>query len=437
MTANIFTLHERSCLCTTEELDLFSVPSTNISVEKSEYLEFFPVSAPNQVIEFHVPSLGPHFFDLRSSFLHIQAKIVRANGDPASTTATDGTVTHDKVIPVQSFATSLFQYVHVYLNQTLVSQYENYSYRSYLDIILNANQVTRNHTLSALLFEADLINTSERLDIPTEARGLAARFKETQGSTVCDMISPLFLDIANQSRYIINAVDIRIVLRQNTEDFRLLAASTVPHKHVVQLPKIVLYLRRVQVSPSVLLGIERRLQTSPATYLLRGVEIKTRTVCPGLSHVVFDDLYSHRVPSRLIVCFVASEAFQGSRERDPFKFEHFNLKTSVLDVGGVPIREDYDFSKDVYMKAYMNLIYRLNKKDVPFPKGAFSKDQFLLYYTLTPEREENTLCPIVTANVRLTLTFKEDLKKAITVIFFSETPRVLEINKDRKVKFVT
>ncbi|KAM7281836.1 hypothetical protein ISCGN_001997 [Ixodes scapularis] len=216
---------------------------------------------------------------------------------------------------------------------------------------------------------------------------------------------------------------------------RLLAASTVPQKHVVQLPRIVLYIRRVQVAPTVLVGIERRLQFSPATYLLRGVEIKTRTVSPGVSHIVLDDLYPHRVPSKLLVAFVKSEAFQGSREHDPFKLEHFNLKTAVLDVGGCQQTEQFDFAQDLYMKAYMSFQHRLNRRDIPYSKGAFSKDSFLLYYILTPDREEQILCPISTANVRLTLTFKQDLTKAITILFMSETPRVLEIDKERNVKF--
>ena len=437
MTGDIFTLHERSCLCTSGELDLFSLPPTSFALEKSEYIEFFPVATttPTSVLEFHVPSLGPHFYDLKSSFLHIQTKIVRANGDPASTTATDGTVTNDKVIPVQAFGSSLFQYLHVYLNQTLVSQYENYAYRSYLDILLHANQISRDHSLSAMLYERDPIGTSEKLDIPADARGLSSRFKRTEGSALCDMFCPLMTDLAHQDKLLLNAVDIRIVLRQNTEDFRLLAASTVPQKHVVQLPRVVLYIRRVQVAPTVLVGIERRLQSSPATYLLRGVEIKTRTVSPGVSHIVLDDLYPHRVPSKLVVAFVKSEAFQGSREHDPFKFEHFNLKTAVLDVGGCQQTEQFDFTHDLYMKAYMSFQHRLNRRDVPYAKGAFSKDAFLLYYILTPEREEQSLCPISTANVRLTLTFKQDLTKAITILFMSETPRVLEIDKERNVKF--
>lgn len=430
--SSIVTLHKNSCLCTTDQLELFSLPPTNFSLEKSEYVEFFPIATPTgtSVIEFNVPSLGPFFYDLQSSFLHIQCKIVRKNGDTAATANVN-----DKVIPVQSFATSLFQHVHVYLNSTLVSSFEHYAYRSYLDIIMNANQVTQAHTLSALLFEPDPPGGSEKLDLPPEAKGLQARFKRTEGSAPCDLYAPVFSDISQQEKFLLNGVDVRVVLRQNTDDFRLLAADTVAQKHTVEFPRIVLYVRRLQVAPSVLLGIERRLQTTPASYLLRGLEIKYRTISPNQSQVVFDDLYSQRVPSKLTVVMVKSEAYQGHRNRNPFKFETFKLKRAVLDVGGQQYTDNFDFQGDQYAKGYMSLLHKLNKKDVPFPRTAYSKDTFMLHYRLTPNADQQSLSPVMQANVRLTLTFAANITEAVTVIFVSETPRVLEIDKDRKVKF--
>ncbi|KAM7313385.1 hypothetical protein ISCGN_003250 [Ixodes scapularis] len=119
-------------------------------------------------------------------------------------------------------------------------------------------------------YEMDSVNTSDKLEIAPDAKGLAARFKRTEGSTLCDLFCPIFTDICQQEKLILHGVDIRIVLRQNTEDCRLLAASTIQQKHIVQLPRIVLYIRRVQVAPTVLVGIERRLQSAPTSYLLRG-----------------------------------------------------------------------------------------------------------------------------------------------------------------------
>ncbi|XP_064463109.1 uncharacterized protein LOC135374019 [Ornithodoros turicata] len=191
-----------------------------------------------------------------------------------------------------------------------------------------------------------------------------------------------------------------------------------------------------RVSPSVLVGIERRLQRTPASYLLRGLEIKYRTLAPNQSQVIFDDLYSERVPSKLTVLMVRSEAYQGNRQRNPFKLENFKLERAVLDVGGQQYTDDFDFQRSIYSKGYMNLLHKLKRKDIPLALAAYEKETFMLYYHLTPDVEVQSLSPVVQANVRLTLTFGGNLTEAVTVLFVSETPRVLEINKDRRVKFV-
>lgn len=133
---------------------------------------------------------------------------------------------------------------------------------------------------------------------------------------------------------------------------------------------------------------------------------------------------------------VKSESYQGHRQRNPFKLETFKLKRSVLDVGGQQYTDDFDFQRDIYAKGYMNFLHKLRRKDIPLAPAAYGKETFMLYYHLTPDVEHQSLSPVVQANVRLTLTFAANLTDAVTVLFVSETPRVLEINKDRRVKFV-
>lgn len=184
-----------------------------------------------------------------------------------------------------------------------------------------------------MLYEKEPVNASESLDTPAEAKALAARFMRTESSTLCDMYAPVFTGFSQQKR-LLEGVDIRPVLRQNTENIRLLAASTVKENHDVQLSHLGHYIGRAQVAQVVLVGIERRLQSSPATYLLRDLEIKTRTDSPGVSHNVLHDIYPHRLPSKHEIAYVKTEAFQESRRHDPFQVEHFHLKTAFLDVGG-------------------------------------------------------------------------------------------------------
>ena len=75
-------IHEGSCECTKSELDLFSVPPTQTSIESGTFVEFRPISTltDGAPIEFDVTSSGDDYIDFANSYLHIKAKIERANG---------------------------------------------------------------------------------------------------------------------------------------------------------------------------------------------------------------------------------------------------------------------------------------------------------------------------------------------------------------------
>lgn len=85
------------------------------------------------------------------------------------------------------------------------------------------------------------------------------------------------------------------------------------------------------------------------------------------------------------------------------------------------------------MMASVKFQHRLYQKDFSFSKGGLSKDSFLLYHTLTPDRKEQGLCPILVTNVRFPLTFKQDINKAVTMMFMPETTCVWEI-KQRRIR---
>ena len=74
--------HESSCECTKSELDLFSVPPTQTSIESGTFVEFRPISTltDGAPIEFDVTSSGDDYTDFANSYLRVIAKIVRDNG---------------------------------------------------------------------------------------------------------------------------------------------------------------------------------------------------------------------------------------------------------------------------------------------------------------------------------------------------------------------
>jgi hypothetical protein len=118
-------IHEGSCECAKSELDLFSVPATQTSIESGTYVEHHPVASitGGAPIEFDVTASGDDYLDFANSFLCVQAKITRANNDDLDAADTVG--------PVNIYLHSLFSQVDVLLNGTLITSSTNtYAYRA-------------------------------------------------------------------------------------------------------------------------------------------------------------------------------------------------------------------------------------------------------------------------------------------------------------------
>jgi hypothetical protein len=112
-------IHEGSCECAKSELDLFSVPPTQVSVDSGMFVEYHPISSltDGAPIEFEVSSSGDDYIDFANSYLYVRAKITRANGNNLEN--------DDTVGPVNNFLHSLFSQVDISLNGTLITNSTN------------------------------------------------------------------------------------------------------------------------------------------------------------------------------------------------------------------------------------------------------------------------------------------------------------------------
>ena len=72
----------RSCLCVKSELDLFTVPPTQTSVEYGCTMDYHPVLTltDNGPIDFNIPGSGEDYMDLTNTLLHLGVKITAADG---------------------------------------------------------------------------------------------------------------------------------------------------------------------------------------------------------------------------------------------------------------------------------------------------------------------------------------------------------------------
>ena len=132
MSSSSSLIHAHSCPCTKSELDLFTVPPTQLGIEDALYMTYNPVTSVTNEgpITFNIPAAGEDCLDLAHTMLYIKAKVVKNDG-----TALDAAA---NVAPMNNFLHTLFQSVEVSFNNKIVNPSAGiYPYRSYIETLLN------------------------------------------------------------------------------------------------------------------------------------------------------------------------------------------------------------------------------------------------------------------------------------------------------------
>ena len=143
-------LHQQSCECVKSELDLFSVPPTQTSIEHGQWVEHHPLATitDHGPIEFSISGSGEDYVDLANTFLFVRAQIVNADGTNLADDA--------KVGPVNLWLHSLFSQVDMSLNEKLISPSTNtYPYRAYLESLLSYGTAAKESQMTAQLWYMD------------------------------------------------------------------------------------------------------------------------------------------------------------------------------------------------------------------------------------------------------------------------------------------
>ena len=216
-------VHEKSEECTKTELDLFSVPPTQVSLEKGLWIDHQPVSSVSDAgpITFVCPGTED-YTDLPNTILVVRAKVTKANG--ANLDAAE------KVGITNNFLHSLFKQVDVFLKEKQVTQATGtYAYRAYLETLLNYGPAAKRSQLTTVMFYKD---TAGKMDVadPTLAvananLGLKERYTFSQESGILEMAGPLFCDVFRSQRLLLSFVDLKVILNRNVNDFCLMASQ--------------------------------------------------------------------------------------------------------------------------------------------------------------------------------------------------------------------
>lgn len=431
-------LHAHSHECLKSELELFTIPPTQATIEGSQWVHYKPISSltDDSPIEFVIPGQGEEYIDLAHTMLSLTVQIRSTNPKAKE----EGTKTDKSKIvgPVNNFMHSLFNQIDVFFNQKPVSPPNNaYAYRAYIETLLNYGPAAKNSHLTTVLWYQD---TSGAMDDPIN-KGLIKRSGFTENAKKLDLLGHLHCDVFNQERYLINGVEMRLRMVRSRDAFCLI--DTIGN-HEVHVLDASLLIRRSKISPGILLAHAKALAKTTAKYPLTRVEVKSISIHSGIHGETLDNVILGQIPKRIIIGFVDNRAFNGNRMFNPFNFYHYNINLLSLYVDGSQIPGkplQLDFTNDsLYVDAYHTLfsgtgIHFLNEGNC-IPREGYSYGYCLFAFDLTPDlsANENTHWNLVKyGSVRIEVRFAEELKNTINCIVYAEYDNILEIDASRQV----
>jgi len=427
-------LDEKSCICVKSELDIFSVPPTQTSIDSSCVTEYYPVAAIQDggPIEFTVPGSSDDYLDLANTYLHLSVKILKNDGTRIGDDA--------KVGPVNLLLHTLFSQVDVSLGDKLVSNSSaTYPYRAYFETLLNYGKAAKEAQLTAAGWYKDTSGAMDNLDMATNT-GLFNRVRIASRSKTIDLVGRLHCDVFFQEKLMLNNVGIRVKLSRN-KDSVVLMADDDGVTYQVNIIKAVLHVRKVRVAPVVALAHAKALEHANAKYPINKVECKVFSVSAGKLEVSQENVFMGQIPSRVVVGLVDHDAYNGDFKKNPFNFKNYKLtKISLqLDAKDQPVEPLYcNFNDNTFIQAYMSIFTGTGKafkdEDIDISRDDYANGYTLFCFDLTPDQGENDHYSLVkTGSVRLGLKFGEALPNTVNIIVYAEFQSMLEIDRNRNV----
>ena len=426
-------IHNKSCECTKAELDLFQLPPTQTSVEAGDWVPYKPVASINDdaPIEFHVPSHSEEYLDLSQTLIYIRAKILNADG-----TALAAEV---KVAPVNNFLHSMFSDVTVSLNQKMVSSTSNlYPYRAYIETLFNYNQEAKLTRNQCELWYQDTAGAMDA--VAATNTGFVNRSSYASKSGILEMVGRPHCDLFGQHRYLPNGIDLSVKFVPSRAAFAIHAEGTAAFK--CQILEATLFVRKLTMSPSVLLGHAKALEKSSYKIPVIRADMKCVTIPANVQSKSIANHYLGQMPTRLIIGFVTNKALNGNFNTNPFNFHHHDLSYLSLHIDGRqipsrPLQPNYEGSS--YIESYLTNFTGtgIGFRDDGFGVGRahYPKGYCFYAFDLTSDLSANaeywSLRKSGTLNIEIK--FAKSLTAALSCITFAEFQNLIEISKERNV----
>jgi len=427
-------LHHKSAECSMAELDLFSAPMTQLSIDEKHYTEVLPLSAITEdgPIEFFIPGDGDKYLDMNDTLMHLRVKITNADGTNLAVDAPVALVNY----PLNT----IFSQCDVILGDRLISQSSStHPYRAMIETLLNYSDSTLKTQFTAGLFYKDTAGAMDSVVITNGPnKGLVKRAVFTAESRELHLMGALHTDIFFSERLLLNSVDLRIKLTRSSDAFTLMCANDSTYR--LKILGASLFIKKATIAPAVRLGHAAALMRGNALYPLSRVNIKTYSIPVNSRICNQENLFLGNMPKYIVLGMVNHEAFTGRRTLSPFNFLHNDMEYLALCQDGrqVPAKAfQPQFNRGSSVREFYNMFTATGRhmKDLPLSidREDFEQGYSLFVFNLTAGEDADALSPITSGSLRLEMRFRVPLPQTTTLIVYSCFDSILEINSKRQV----
>ena len=464
------------------DLALFAPLATDTSLIKTEVRHFRPVSQlsnSSSNLEFSIPGNTPHYVSLRDMRLWVQMKVTLANGEAIPEKS--------NVTLINLPAQTIFSNVECKLNHVTVSstQAPFYSYCAYLGALLTKGEDAKGGPLqsagwqkdspyymdAAVIYREEVVEDSSADSPPSERDSSASdtsdsaganeggkrdssdsdtpdpaganeggvrRREYIAGSRLAEFESPIYLDVFEQSRLLLNAVHIQLTFHQNSDAFRLISADKkIGYK--LQITDAVLKCTFKVLQPQVILAHSHMLKTTPALYYFKSHVFKSYTIPRGNLDFRQDNLFSGNIPEKLFAFMVSSKSFNGAQNLNPFAMQGFDLNKFAFSVEGAPVPSVFypNFKDKRYVENYVSLMQTLNmyQRNVgcELSYDDYGGGYYVIGIDVAHNHSSDYLSLEKSGQTSIEMGFAQALPEAVNLVLVGVFDKCMQIDESRNV----
>lgn len=173
----------------------------------------------------------------------------------------------------------------------------------------------------------------------------------------------------------------------------------------------------------------------------------------GETKLMLSNVFQDRIPSQLVIAFVLNSSYSGAFDKNPFNFQNFDINFLNLIVNGksMPYQEPFrlDYSSDeestgwlsrkgAFVRAFLSTVAStgryLKDEGIDINLKEFKTGYNIYCFNLDPAFDRSTQQPLSQGgNLKVEVNFSVPLPDNVSVIFYGNFPKTLEVDQARNV----